>query len=278
MKPSAFLLALTFAASLTACDIIEGPKVDETAFPTSGNKVIIEDFTGHKCGNCPRAHEKAQELLGIYGDNLIFVAVHAGGFAKVDIPQGYITDFNTSMGTELESYYEADLEGLPVGMVNRRPWNNKTLTKYPNWSAAVAAILNEDPKLDISLQATFDETTRDISVTANLDYFTAGDANHQIVALITEDSIVAQQADYSLAAPSLIEDYVQMHVLRTTITPGTWGVPVKGNPIFAGEKITKTFTATLDPAWREHHCEVVVYVLDNTTKQILQAEKVHLTH
>lgn len=275
MKTRAILSLLALAASLSACDIIEGPKVDLSGFPASGNKVIIEDFTGHQCGNCPRAHEKAKELLGIYGENLIVIGVHAGGFARVNANSGYATDFTTDMGDELEATYEADLAGLPVGLVNRRGIGGNPMIRYANWSSAVATILNEAPKLDITLTTAFDETTRELTIESTLEYFSDGNANHNIVAVITEDSIVAQQADYSLPAPSKIPDYVQMHVLRSSITPGTWGVQVKNGPIYAGETLNKSFTTTLDSAWDAHHCEVVVYVIDNTTKEILQAEKIH---
>lgn len=278
MKSASFFSTLALGLGLSACDFIEGPKVDVSGFPTNGNKVVIEDFTGHQCGNCPRAHEKAAELLGIYGDNLIVIAVHAGGFARVNTNTGYATDFTTDMGDELEAFYEADLAGLPVGLVNRRAVGGSPLVRYPNWSSVLSTILTEAPKLKIELAATYDEASRALSVDANLEYYTAANQNHQIVALITEDSIVAQQADYSLPAPSKIPDYVQNHVLRKTITPGTWGVPVKNGDIFAGEKLTKNFTMTLDSAWNAKHCEVVVYVLDNTTKEILQAEKTHFNH
>jgi thiol-disulfide isomerase/thioredoxin len=276
MKSTALLSILALAIGLSACDFIDGPKVDVNGFPPSGNKVVIEDFTGHQCGNCPRAHEKAQELLEAYGDNLIVIAVHAGGFARVN--SNYPTEFRTSMGDELEAYYEADLQGLPIGMVNRRTVGASPLVRHANWSTAVASILSEAPKLKIDLAAAYDETTREISVEADLEYFSDAGANHYIVALITEDSIVSKQSDYSLPAPSYIPDYVQMHVLRTTITPGTWGESVKGAPIFAGEQLTKNFAATLDTAWDAKHCEVVVYVIDNTTKEILQAQKTGLAN
>ncbi len=278
MKSAIFFSTLALGLGLSACDFIEGPKVDVSGFPANGNKVVIEDFTGHQCGNCPRAHEKAAELLGIYGDNLIVIAVHAGGFARVNTNTGYATDFTTDMGDELEAYYEADLAGLPVGLVNRRAVGGSPLVRFPNWSTALSAILTEAPKLKIDLAASYDETSRALSVDADLEYYTAANQNHQIVALITEDSIVAQQADYSLPAPSKIPDYVQNHVLRKTITPGTWGVTVKNGEIFAGEKLTKNFTTTLDSTWNAKHCEVVVYVIDNTTKEILQAEKTHFDH
>ena len=57
-------------------------------------KILLEDYTGHKCGNCPRAAEKAEELKEIYGDQLIPIAIHAGFFAS-DFGGNFTTDFTS---------------------------------------------------------------------------------------------------------------------------------------------------------------------------------------
>jgi hypothetical protein len=260
---------------LNACDVIDGPKVDPVGFSGSTNKALIEDITGHQCGNCPRAHEKAADLLEIYGDRLVVVAVHAGSFATVDPTSGYGYDFNTDLGAAIEETYHADNVGLPVGMVNRRPWGGSPLVRHPNWGSHVSAVLKEQPKLRITASSAYDPSDRSLDVSANLEYFTAGNANHYIVALVTEDSIVAKQADYSLPS-GYVREYVHNHVLRGTLTQSPWGIPVKGNDIFIGEKLNLNFSATLDSVWVPENCHVVVYVADNASKEVLQVEEIAL--
>lgn len=274
LSPKYLLLILFGAALLNACDVVEGPKVDPNGFTGSTNKVLIEDFTGHMCGNCPRAHEQAASLINTYKDNLVIVAIHTGGFATVVPVLGYTTDFNTPMGDELGDYYNADQEGLPIGLVNRREWGGSPVTRYGNWGSLASTVLAEQPKMKMELTSVYDPTDRSIDLQTHLEYFTTGDANHQIVALITEDSIIAKQEDYTFGHE---DNYVHNHVLRTTITPGTWGVPVKGNQIFLGEKFDLSFTATLDTAWVPANCHIVVYVHDNLSKQVLQVDQIKLT-
>lgn len=271
---SCLLSLLCITAILSACDVIEGPKVDPNGFTGSTNKVLIEDFTGHMCGNCPRAHEKATELKGTYGDNLIVVAVHCTNFSRVVPSIGYATDFNTDMGAELALHYDAQNEGLPIGLINRRNWNGSPITRYASWGTQVAAVLAEQPKIKLEVTPAYDPSDRSLTVSTHLEYFTTGDANHHVVAIITEDSIIAKQEDYSFGPD---EDYVHNHVLRGSITDGTWGVPVKGNTIILGEKFDKTLTTTLDEDWVAEHCHVVVYVMDNSTKEILQVEEAKIT-
>jgi hypothetical protein len=267
------LLALMAGFALSACDIIKGDKIDPNGFSGSANKVLIEDFTGHRCGNCPRAHEKAAELQGTYGENLVVVAVHTGSFALV-IPQlGYTTDFNTPMGTELGEYYNADQEGLPIGLINRRDWNGSPVTRFADWSTFVSAVLSEQPKIKLEITPTYDATDRSLDVASHLEYFTTGDASHNIVVLVTEDSIISKQEDYTFGEH---EDYVHNHVLRTVLTSGTWGTPVKGNQIFLGEKLDLNFSTVLDSTIVPEHCHVVVYVHNNVTKEVIQVEEVDL--
>jgi thiol-disulfide isomerase/thioredoxin len=78
------LLVLAVGYSFNSCDVIEEPFLIEQEvvsdsceafiFPTQENyvkKVLLEDYTGHTCGNCPRAAEKADELKETYQNQLL---------------------------------------------------------------------------------------------------------------------------------------------------------------------------------------------------------------
>lgn len=43
--------------------------------------VLIEDFTGQKCPNCPTAAEVVEGLEHIYGEHVVAVSIHSGGLA-----------------------------------------------------------------------------------------------------------------------------------------------------------------------------------------------------
>lgn len=271
------ILSASLLLGMMACDVVEGPKVDPAGFTGSANKVLIEDFTGHMCGNCPRAHEQATALLNTYGENLVVVAVHAGTFARVVNSLNFTEDFNTPMGAALEAEYEADNAGLPKGLVNRRKFGSSFLTNYPDWSTHVSTILAESPKMGLELASSYDANTRQIAIDANLEYFTEGDATHQIVVLITEDGIISKQNDYSLSTGH-VDEYEQNHVLREVITPGIYGVPVKGSTIFLGEKVNLSFSHTLSSKFVAENCHIVAYVLESDTHEILQVEQIKVVN
>lgn len=273
--PIGYILLAATLLSVVSCDVIEGPKVDPSGFTGTSNKVLIEDFTGQMCGNCPNAHRQAAILKQTYGENLVVIAVHSTGFATPVPALGFGTDFRTTMGEEIATLYGASNAGLPVGLVNRREWSGSPMTRYPNWGTMVGAVLAESPKMAIDLDVDFDPDSRLIKLDVHLEYFTEGDASDRIVAVITEDSLISKQYDFSIPAQE-VDEYVQNHVLRTSITSGTWGIPVKNNQIFVGEKIDHSFTHSLDASYRPEKCSVVVYVRDDVTKEVLQVQEAKL--
>ena len=68
MKKAVVILIVTFLA-FVSCDKVENPVipkkcnlanihvVDSNTTTMDSRKVLVQDFTGHTCGNCPRAAE-----------------------------------------------------------------------------------------------------------------------------------------------------------------------------------------------------------------------------
>ena len=113
------LFALGITTLLSSCDVLEGPfdekvTIDTTAGPK--RKILLEDFTGHTCGNCPCAAYEAIRLDTTYKGRIIVVASHVGFFAE-PYTNGtkFRTDFRTPAGTEVNDYFQIDAQGLPQG-------------------------------------------------------------------------------------------------------------------------------------------------------------------
>jgi len=56
-------IAFAFSIVITSCDVLEGPfdeQVNNNIDTTKPlRKILLEDYTGHTCGNCPCAAEEA---------------------------------------------------------------------------------------------------------------------------------------------------------------------------------------------------------------------------
>ncbi len=105
MKISNIIIAaLLISFSFMACDKVEAPYKEEKEIKVN-RKVLLEDFTGHKCVNCPNAHDIAHDLQELYGeDNLIVIATHAGFFSTPSSGD-FAYDFRTEAGPEWADYY-----------------------------------------------------------------------------------------------------------------------------------------------------------------------------
>ncbi len=274
------LLLLAFTLGLAACDYVEDPT--PPAGPGGGGgggtdvvtrKVLLEDITGHRCNNCPRAARIAQALKDdLYGDDLILVGVHAGSFAPPYPPIGdgrYDTDHRTPAGTTYQQTYQVTF--FPAGLVSRKPYESSIIVSEGSWGSAVEAIIGEPSAFDLRIDTIVVEGgTVSTSVTLHFTEDVTGD--HNLVVYLTEDAVVDWQLDAE-ATPPDVPDYPHPHMLRTNLN-GTWGQPVVTGSAAAGTSITVEIQdVALNPAWNTTKCALVAWVYNTATDEVMQAEE-----
>lgn len=277
MRTTVHALAVLFVtATFLGCDYVGEPAVPSTAAPPpeqTGRRVLIEDFTGHTCPNCPAATATGMQLQGIYGDeNLIVVGLHVTqAFAAPIEPLGdgeFDTDFRTPAGDTYATSF--GISFLPVGAVNRSTFGSSTLLSHGSWSSAVAEIIGEPASVDLWFDAfTFDNTSGQVDGTVGVTALEDLVGDYNITIYLTEDSVVADQID-NTQTPSHVHDYLHRHVLRGTVN-GIWGEPIIAVSASAGDSLSSAFDFTL-PAnvINAGHCSLIAYVYDVASNEILQ--------
>ena len=66
MNKKITLLSIILTITITSCDVEEGPFItDYDIYVNPNKKVLIEDFTGHKCPNCPDAAKELEAIQGV---------------------------------------------------------------------------------------------------------------------------------------------------------------------------------------------------------------------
>ncbi|NLO18905.1 MAG: Omp28 family outer membrane lipoprotein [Ignavibacteria bacterium] len=271
---SLFLFASLFL--LTNCDEINEPYREDSQADNGGTeiqKILLEDFTGFRCNNCPAAHDLAHALKEQYGDRLVILAIHAGFYAEPN-PQ-YIYDFRTAEGTEINNYF--GVQAYPSGMLNRTPYNGKAVLGSAYWSAAINALKDNNPKAKIDLKPNFNSASNDVSIDVDITYLEQSSASHYLVIQVAEDSVVQVQLD-KRKSPELVSDYVHNSILRRTIT-GTWGEQVSNSPVAAGTTVTKHFNCSVpqNSDWRPEMLKIIAYIQDKDNAwQIVQVEEAKL--
>jgi thiol-disulfide isomerase/thioredoxin len=267
---------------LAGCDKIDNPYQNAQTVDVPKDsvfrKILIEDFTGHTCGNCPTATIKAIQLQNLYGKKVIVVGVHSGFFARPRLSGKFTTDFRTPAGEEYNSFWKVDVRGNPNGFVSRSGRiNNDIIINPDSWGEAIELLKNLEPEVKLSLSLTYDGSSRALSANVNATALKNISGKYNLVLYLVEDNIVDWQKDYSM--PTGAEDnpeFLHRHVLRDNIN-GTWGEELISPSLSAGDSLSKSYSNyLLKQNWKEDNCSVVAYIYNTENYEIIQAEEVYI--
>ena len=222
--------------------------------------VLIEDFTGQRCVNCPTATQTIAELQEAYGEeNVVAVAFHSGPFGSTI--RGVRYPMTTDIGEEYFAHW--GLSSQPVGIVNRQGPSD-----YSDWGTLVHEAMNKPARLGIALSPQYSEGTNTISV--NVEALgTDGAIDGKLQLWLTEDSITAFQY---MPDGTTNQQYLHNHVFRDAVN-GAWGTDFN---IGDGETKNETFNYTIpeDKDWVPEHMHVVAFVYTGRGVEQVVAEKV----
>lgn len=267
-----FLLA-TIIMGLTACSNIDEDERLIYVEPAEVNRpVLIEDFTGQACVNCPNATAAIHELQETYGEeNVIAVAIHCGPFAHLRSNMGnaFLSDLGTKLGDEYYTHW--NIEAQPGVKINR----GAPIYDTNQYAAAVANELKKTSTVH------FDAV--EFSNNAVLVDLSSSDrVEGRLQVWIVEDSINAKdpQTKYQQFMPdgSRRQDYVHNHVFRASLTNDAYGEPVT---LEAGNKsYTQVFFLQGNEAldnfehlWQKQNLSAVVFFW-NEQQGVMQAIRV----
>lgn len=227
--------------------------------------VLVEEFTGMSCVNCPTGHQKIKDLQAQYSGKIIPVAIHAGSLAGPH--NGW--DFRTTEGTEIHAWSKAI--GEPSLTINRQYFDDKGVYGIisPNsWAGPIADEICLRPDASIELTPAYDVGTRALSVTVDVNPLNTVKMKEPVglTVLITENKVIAPQ----LGPAGWDNNYEHNHLLRAFITD-TWGTKIQEQ----GETLQPhqgTFSYTLPAGWDENNCHIVAFVhYQGDERYVLQA-------
>ena len=242
-------------AVYTVTVIVEGGEIEPT-----GKTVLIKDFTGARCVNCPAAAEYAHNLQHQLGEDHVFImSVHAGFQAQ---PIGSFPDFLTDEGTAWYNNHDSN----PLFSVDHVALTDGNTLSVEQIDAPVAAALEEEQSFEISVVPNYDEASRLLGVTANVMALTAMDGEFYITACLVEDNIVGWQT-----TPSGVDkEYVFRNVFRGTLN-GASGEAFESVHVDAHDTFHFNYSKELDAAYNAEECYLMVYIHEkNQGDKILQ--------
>lgn len=188
--------------------------------------LLIENFTGQECSNCPSGHRALENVTEAWTNNeenpeLITVAHHAGYMPD---------DFTREEDLEYTCFYNGGTYA-PAFMVNRlrcsgqnAPVFNATETLLTN---ALNAAVKTMPYVSLNVVSNYDPATRKIDINVKTRTFNdIPEKTRTLNIMLCQDNIVASQSGMG-------SNYVHHNAFRTTLTGNAWGVelPMKTGTI-----------------------------------------------
>lgn len=287
----------TVVLLFSACDVIEDPIIptltgfrsdlyeipEFTPNQDNGLHVVLEEFTGHECGNCPGAtrwiSEYAADKPWIH-----LVGIHAGSLALPTAAHPF--DITTPVG---ESYFEQiGSPGNPVARINRMP--DPTAFKVrAQWVTEIESQLNTiSPPIKCQVKSEIypadhpTNTTNDthLNILAHFEGISDYTGSVKFTVFVLENNIIGHQLNYTppngdnnYPPNASIPYYPHKHVLRSAVN-GAWGTNLTES-LTSDYSDVKPFTFIVPQEWNIEELEIVVFASDEATGQILNACSAH---
>lgn len=273
MNKIAKLLTLAIGGFMTfGCEEIP-PEI--TPCQTS-RVVLVEEFTGIDCVNCPAGSVKLETLSSQNSGKIIVVGIHAGYFATDH--NGF--DLRCPDGENLESLYLGPVSGYPAASINRKVFEGESdvVADLTEWAGYIAAEFCDRPIAELSLTNTYDVGTRKASVTVDItpsSFFRgAVEEDLAVTVMLTESNIIGYQKTPAGSDPA----YVHKHVLRDVLTDSYTGdiLITKGNALTAQQKVIADYV--IPAGWDPANCHAIAFIhyKSDDNKEVIQAVEAHI--
>lgn len=259
------LALVAFACMLV---VIGCEEVPPTITPTiTDRRVIIEEFTGVRCVNCPAGSAELQNLVDTYGDDKVIpISIHAGFFSPPYSDSNY--DFRTPEGDNLEPYI-GPLSGFPCAVINRRLFSGEPelpITPASKWNGLLIQELGIAPSCEVELSHTYDSTSRLLTLEVEATFLEDVTDPLAVSVMLTESGLFDKQ----LTPAGFDLTYEHKYALRDMITAFD-GDPITSSTNF-GDVVTSSFTYTIPTNWDASKVNIIGFINTKTSdKSILQA-------
>jgi hypothetical protein len=219
-------------------------------------RVLIEDYTGTWCGNCPRVSH-ALELVTAQSSLVVPVAIHRSSSNPAD-PNYDPFNFDSS---ELDAI--VNISGYPRALLNRMTrWQPLEQNNIPQ---VINLTQGENPKLGLAMdvEVVNNNINLDLKIQFSKDF-----NNLRYVVYVLENGLIYDQVNYTnfYTGPGYISNFEHNHVLRACLTP-LLGEPFSNTS--TGQTFSKTFSVPMpsnisDPS----KIEFIAFVVDENHRAI----------
>jgi len=221
------------------------------AMQASQRVMVIEDVTATWCTYCPGGARGMEELDFRAYDSLVPIAYHASSSDP----------YYTAEAAARLSYY--GITGYPTVVLDgsyKIVGGLHTGTMYLPYRDYFQTRMGVSSPLTIALSIAYDTTARTGTLTIKMHNTSGSSVSGQLHTVLTESHVY-----YPWQGMDSLQ-YVERAML-----PSSSGEAVS---IAAGDSLTKTRDFTVDAAWVAKNCDFVVFVQNNSSKEMYQGARI----
>jgi hypothetical protein len=234
------------------------------------HNVLIEEFTGQSCSNCPAAHVVLDSIIAAHPAGTVNVV----GMYIIGPPQSNPLgkhDLRDSIATNISNQVFNGISSMPVASIDRLPVAGILLQGSGSWSGVTSTRLSAADPLNLTVRSNYNATTGVATIIATVTYTQQVSIPQNISLVIVEDSIVDMQL-YSVfdpAYPSGVDTFYEFtNVFRGMISSPPFGDVINTPTVKkeAGRVYSRTYTykpKNITPAIKPEHCRVIAFVNTN---------------
>lgn len=226
--------------------------------------VLLEDYLGVRCLNCPEAEALELQLQEENENHLVVLSVHPK--SALQNPSGGFPDFRTDDGNEWNN--EFNIMAYPLGLVNR----TGGVLGASQWTSAVNNIIGNDAPVRLIVKTAYNETTRALKISIHSKFLQNISSNDvRLTVCMMEDNILGKQ----VTAAGVDTAYMHRHVFRGTVDGQTWGrvLDTNANSIEAGRNFITNIEFTVNDEYNADEFYIVAFISNYETKEVLMASE-----
>lgn len=259
----------------------------------ANKKVVIEEYTGRDCGNCPMGYLAFDYLAERYGDAVIPVGIHTYGSDPYGLGMA-----------PYSQYLGLDAVGAPSARINRNPKISGPMIETSNgysfsggddaqeqtWFDLVKAELEQPADLGIKFTSQVNDNAIDVNLDVRSAINSTDNAINVFAVLLENDLSLGYQVNYcsSYEAPIFGEWGKGGQYGTTTVRPfyvddvarAVWGTTFNGTgglvpaTLDSRKVYSSTFSMPLPEAIANiDNCDVVVMLINSGTGEVINCNK-----
>ncbi len=163
---------------------------------TDPHNVLVEEFTGESCVNCPQGHAVLDSAeVHNPGRVNVIALFEADGSLDTQPPSGAAYDFrsNTAKAIANSAIYNG-VNQLPSGGIDRVPVSGTTVIGYSSWAGDITGRLSTPDSLNLGISSTYNAASNTATIIATITYTQAVSTAQNLSIVVVQDSIIDYQA------------------------------------------------------------------------------------